>query len=284
MENEIIAAAQNPDYKSEIVRIVRGSLAPAVMREKILDYHENDIADALALLKKEERLRLYSVLDIETLSNTLEYREEEDRNTYFAELSIRRRAQVLSHTEVATALEYLRSLDRQERSVIIDLLDDETKNEIGFLSSFDEDEIGSRMTTNYISVGRYLTVRQAMEELIAQAADNDNISTIYVVDENDVFYGAIDLKDLIIARQYTDLDDIIITSYPYVYAEELITECIERLKDYSEDSIPVLDRDNVIRGVLTAQVLTELVDDEMGEDYARLAGLTAEEDLQEPLM
>ena len=140
------------------------------------------------------------------------------------------------------------------------------------------------MTTNFIVIRRGLKIQEAMKELVTQAADNDNISTIYVVDQKDSFCGAIDLKDLIIARKYTALEDLITTSYPYVYAKESIDECIEDLKDYSEDSIPVLDYDKKILGVITAQDIVEVVDEEMGEDYARLAGLTAEEDLNEPLL
>ena len=75
----------------------------------------------------------------------------------------------------------------------------------------------------------------------------------------------------------------IVCFYSYVYASEQIEDCIERMKEYSEDSIPVLDAENKLRGVLTSQDITRLVDNEMGEDYARLAGLSAEEDLQEPL-
>ena len=103
------------------------------------------------------------------------------------------------------------------------------------------------------------------------------------MDEDETLVGAIDLKDLIIARETTELETIIMTSYPYVYAGELIEECIERIKGYSEDSIPVLDSDNRLKGVLTAQEIAQLIDDEMGDDYAKLAGLTAEEDLREPL-
>ena len=63
---------------------------------------------------------------------------------------------------------------------------------------------------------------------------------------------------------------------PYVYAEEDIDDCIEELKAYSEDSIPVLDNDNRFLGVITSSNIIDLVDDEMGEDYAMLAGLTAD--------
>lgn len=152
------------------------------------------------------------------------------------------------------------------------------------IASFDDDEIGSRMTTNCIVIRENLTVKEAMRSLVKQAAENDNISKIYVADESNTFCGAIDLKDLIIAREGTRLDDMIVTSYPYVYGHESISECIEILKDYSEDSIPVLDNNNKILGVITAQNIIEVVDEEMGEDYARLAGLMAEEDLKEPLL
>ena len=83
------------------------------------------------------------------------------------------------------------------------------------------------------------------------------------------------------ARDYQDLDNLISTSYPYVGAHEKISECIERLKDYAEDSIPVLSEEGKILGVITAYDIVEAVDEEMGEDYAKLAGLTAEEDLEE---
>ena len=281
MLNENIVTGQHPDYKNEIAAIAKSNLTPKLMRDRILDYHENDIAAALDLLKREERRKLYSMLDTAVLSNVLEY--SENRDIYIGELDIRRRIQVLSQLEITDAVEYLRSLQKSERNMLIDLMDDTAKREIALLSSFDEDEIGSKMTTNFISIRADISIRQAMKELIAQAAENDNISTIYVVDETQTLVGAIDLKDLIIARERMSLEDIIVTSYPYVYANEQIEDCIERIKDYSEDSIPVLDSDNKLKGVLTAQDITELVDDEMGDDYAKLAGLTAEEDLQEPL-
>ena len=278
-ENAVIT--QHPDYRTEIADILRSNLTPKRMQERLLQYHENDIAAALELLKKDERMRLYSILQTDTLASVLEYAGLLEE--YMGELSIRKRVEILSRVEPGTAVEYLAQLEKAERNVLIELMDEDVRREITLLSSFDDDEIGSRMTTNYICVHSGVSVREAMHELIEQAADNDNISTLYVVDEEDMFVGAIDLKDLIIAREGTRLESITMSSYPYVYANEQIEDCIERMKEYSEDSIPVLDADNRLKGVLTSQDITQLVDDEMGEDYARLAGLSAEEDLQEPL-
>lgn len=80
------------------------------------------------------------------------------------------------------------------------------------------------MTTNFIVIKNDLTIRQAMRELIRQAGENDNILTVYVTDEAGRFYGAIDLKDLIIARENNALEDIISTSYPYLRDHEQISE------------------------------------------------------------
>ncbi len=278
---ETAVITQHPDYRTEIADILRSNLTPRKMQERLLQYHENDIAAALELLKKDERMRLYSILQTDMLASVLEYSGL--LGEYMGELSIRKRVEILSRVEATTAVEYLQQLDKAERNVLIELMDEDVRREISLLSSFDEDEIGSRMTTNYISVRSGVSVREAMHGLIEQAADNDNISTIYVVDEEGMFVGAIDLKDLIIARENTRLESITMSSYPYVYANEQIEDCIERMKEYSEDSIPVLDAENKLKGVLTSQDITQLVDDEMGEDYARLAGLSAEEDLQEPL-
>ena len=93
-----------------------------------------------------------------------------------------------------------------------------------------------------------------------------------------------ELKDLIIARDYVPLESIVSKSYPSVRATAKISDKIEQLKDYAEDSIPVLNDDDEIIGAITADDLIEAVDDEMGDDYAKLAGLTAEEDLHETLL
>ena len=160
-------------------------------------------------------------------------------------------------------------------------MDEHVRADLQLIASYDEDRIGSLITTNYICIPKTLDIRAAMHELIRQAGEHDNISTLYVMDESGKFSGAIDLKDLIIARQNDSLDALIIYSYPYLFADEKISDCIEKIKDYAEDSLPVLNQSRQIIGIITAQDVVEAVDDEMGEDYAKLAGLTAQEDLNE---
>lgn len=263
----------------EIVAVIRSNLDKEKLVEKLDDYHANDIAQSLEYLTKDERLSLYEILGDEWVSEILSYVEEPEQ--YINELGVEKLADIINEMDSDDAADLLEKVDESVKEKLRLSLDDDVKADIQLINSYDEDEVGSLITNNYICISKTLDIRGAMHELIKQAGDNDNISTIYVVDENGKFSGAIDLKDLIIARQSDTLDSIIIYSYPYFYADEKISDSIEKIKDYAEDSLPVLNRDKEIVGIITAQDVVEAVDDEMGEDYAKLAGLTAEEDLQE---
>lgn len=271
-----------PDYENELIKLIKSDLSDEDLKEALSDYHENDIAGAIERLDSKTRQRLYRILDPDIVSDIFSYLENVSQ--YIDELHPEKAADIIENMDADDAVDVLEEVDEGVREHLIELMDKESQDDIRLIRSYADDEVGSIMTTNYIHIKRGLSVKQAMKALVTQAAENDNISTIYVEDEKGKFYGAIELKDLIIAREYTDIEEIISTSYPYVHAHEEISHCLERLKDYAEDSIPVLDDSNELIGVITAQSLIETVDDEMGDDYAKFAGLTAEEDLNETLL
>ncbi len=273
---------EHPDYVRELVDIVRSSASQAKKRERLADYHYNDIASILPELSREERVQLYRLLGAEEISEVFAYLD--DASDYLSEVGVEQAADILEQMDADDAVDALEDLDEDAQQAIIARMDAEAQEDIRLIQSYDEDEIGSRMTTNYIAIRRGMTVKQAMRALVEQAAENDNLSTIYLVEEDERFYGALSLQKLIVAREYTDLETLVTTSYPYVYAHESLENCIEQLKEYSEDSIPVVDSEKRLLGVITSQDLVEAVDEEMGEDYAKLAGLTAEEDLNESLL
>lgn len=266
-------------YVEELIAIIRGNLSREELIDRLFDYHDNDIAEALELLTPEERKRLYSALGAERVAEIFAYLDDGD--IYLKELSLKQQAKVISEMDSDDAVDILEEVDDDTKCKILGMLDKEASEDVRLLLSYDEDEIGSYMTTNFILIHNDLTVREAMRELVKQAGENDNISTIYVVDRAEQYYGAIELQDLIIAREHVELEDLISRSYPFVMDHEKISDCIEKIKDYAEDSIPVLLEDRSIGGIITAQDIVEVVDDEMGDDYAKLAGLTAEEDLNE---
>ena len=273
---------ERPDYEQELIDIIRGPLPQDEKRERLADYHYNDIASVLELLSPDERRSLYRLLGAEEVSEIFAYLD--DASTYLEELSVDTAADIVELMDADDAVDILDDLDESQKEAIIQHMEEEARADVRMIQSYDEDEIGSRMTTNYIVVKRGLSIKKALRSVVDQAAENDNLSTIYVEEKDGCFYGAITLQDLIIARDGTDLDDLVTTSYPYVYDHESVSDCIEKLKEYSEDSIPVVDSDMKLLGVITSQDMVEVVDEELSEDYAKLAGLTAEEDLNEPLL
>lgn len=267
------------NFLNEILTILRSGADSKTLNDRLSDYHDNDIAEAFEQLNENERKALYPVLGAERISEIFSYIEDPDE--YLRELGIDGAAQVLSLMDSDDAVDAMDDLDLSTRKRLVDLMDDDSSHDVKLIMSYSDDEIGSLMTTNYIVIKNTLNVRQAMQELISQAGENDNISTVYVTNKHDKFFGAIDLKDLIVARADTPLSDIIMLSYPYVSDHAKIDECIERLKDYAEDSIPVIDGSKRLIGVITAEDLMEASDEELSEDYAKLGGLSEQEDLEE---
>lgn len=279
LENEGIL--NEPDYTTELVALLRSGADSGKIAEELTNYHDNDISNALGELSESERKVLYHILGDERVSEIFAYLDDPGR--YLGELELERAADIIENMDADDAVDVLEGIDEEIREQLIELIDEESKEDIRLICSYDENEIGSRLTTNFIEIGRSLTIKQAMRALIAQAEEHDNISTLFVKDDDGTFYGAIDLKDLIVARNYMELENLITHSFPYVRDHETIPECIERLKDYAEDSIPVLNEKNELIGVITAQDIVEAVDDELGDDYAKLAGMSEEAELEETL-
>ncbi|MBO4218869.1 MAG: magnesium transporter [Erysipelotrichaceae bacterium] len=269
----------NPEYVERLVKLLSEDISAEDLETIITNYHACDIADALEELTGEQRKKIYAAVSDEELAEIFAYLEEVGK--YIEELPLERAAEVVSWMDSDDAVDVLEEIDDTIENKIVDLMDDESSEDVKLIQSYNEEEIGSKMTTNYVVISNDMTVKQAMKSLVEQARDNDNISTLYVVDRDEKFYGAINLPDLIIARADTPLESIITNSYPTVYDHEKVSDLLADLQDYAEDSFPVLDKDDHILGIITAQDIIEATDEELGEDYAKLAGLSGEEDLHE---
>ena len=275
-ENDEQEQESGLDFSDELLEKIRTVKNSVKLKEELEKYHANDIANALPLLTETERKRLYSVLGDEVVSEIFAYLDDPDE--YINELSAEKAADIVENMDADDAVDLLDELDEDKKREIIELMEEDSAEDVKLISQYDDDEIGSEMTTNYIDIKSDFSVKQAMDSLVKQAAENDNISTVYVTDEKGVYCGAIELRDLFIARSTTPLSDVIATSYPYLYAHEKISDCLERIKSYAEDSLPVLDSDNRLIGALTSANVVDVVDDEMSEDYAKLAGLSGDEE------
>lgn len=281
LESESVS--ERPDYDEEIVTLIQSAVSPKMLRDKLSNFHTNDIAQAFSLCSLSERERLYRILSPDMLEEVLNDLEDDERAAFFNEIHVKKALAILNHMDAGDAAQLLQQLSKSKRDILLELLHEDKRDQIALVLSYGEDEIASYMSTDFIKISRNLTIKEAMRSLFKQAKESDEISILYVVDENNLYYGAIHIQDLFVARANDNLEDIIETNFPFVYANELIDDLMEDLKDYSEDSIPVLNYENKILGIIAHRELRELFNAEMEEDYVRLAGLSSKEDLEEGL-
>ncbi len=270
------------NYIDEILAIIKSNKSDTEIKEALLNYHESDIAKIFPSLTKEERYKLYRLFDEVVLADIFSYLD--NPADYLDELTNEKAADILETMDTDDAIDVLEELEEEDRKELIELMDKEAVADINLIKSYDDDMIGSKMTTNYIAIDKDATIKQAMKKIVEEAAINDNISVIYFIDKKAEFYGAMDLRDLIIAREGQNLEALIKTSYPYLHATELVSDCLSKIQEYALDSIPVVDEDLHLIGVITSSDVVEATQDALGDDYAKLAGLASEEDLKEPLL
>ena len=98
------------NYVEELIEIIRSTKSNEELRDKLSDYHENDIAAALDSMSISERQRLYRLLNIDELSDIFEYVDEDNIPTYFKELDIKKKAAVVSEMDADKAVFVLQHL------------------------------------------------------------------------------------------------------------------------------------------------------------------------------
>ena len=147
----------------ELTKLIRSKQNDHEILKCLSNYHENDIADMLTVMTPKERKRIYTLLGPQKIAEIFAYLDEPQ--IYFSELSVKDAAKVVSLMDSDDAVDVLETLDNKKKYEIrgkpwskVAIKDVENR-----CFSYDDDEIGSCMTTNYICIPKGLSVRQAIE-------------------------------------------------------------------------------------------------------------------------
>ena len=119
------------DYRAEILGIVRSNASPGIMRNKLEDYHENDLADVFPDLSVAERRKLCRILNLDMLADIFEYIDEKQAAEYLDEMDVRKAAAILSRMETDAVVDVLRMIPKEKRALLLELMDDEDILEAG---------------------------------------------------------------------------------------------------------------------------------------------------------
>ena len=269
------------DFIVEIINLIENETDNEKLIDDLSQYHASDIAEAFAELSDNDLLRLYDILPGELLADIITYIEEKEH--YLDLMENEDVAEILDNMESNDAIEVLEELDIEDINEINTLVEPETLEDINLINSYDDDVIGSLMSTDFITVKTSYSIKEAMKVVIKEANDVENINIIYVVDDLNKYIGVISLRDLIRARSNDDLIDITKTGYPTLRDTDNLDDIDNDILDYELESYGVLDDDGVLIGIINDETLIDLLEEEYKEDYAMLAGMGEIEDSTEPI-
>ena len=131
---------KNEEMIEEILSLIRSDISIEELRDKLNDYHDADLAEALEELDKEERQRFYKALGTERLSEVFAYLEEVE--DYFHEIGLEKSADILEEMDADDAVDVLETLPDDYREEIVARLDKEAREDIDLITSYDDDEVG----------------------------------------------------------------------------------------------------------------------------------------------
>jgi len=251
------------------------------LSEYIDELHPADIAEILLDLDDENQEKFFSVLSWEQASKVL---EEVDSETFVELLEIFKREQkvlILDQMAQDDMVDLLAELSEEKRREIISLLDLEDAKDVRELLIYDEDTAGGIMTKEYITVRKDITIYQAIEDIREKSSDAETIYYVYVVDKSESLVGVLSLRELIVSKPNSVIEDIM---HEKVISVNLKTdqEDVARLvSKYDLLAIPVVDDNNRIMGIITVDDIIDVIEEEATEDIYKFAGTSETEDIEE---
>src|SRR5262249_46055945 len=134
------------------------------------------------------------------------------------------------------------------------------------------DTAGGRMTPEFVAIGPGLTVAAAMRLLRTQAPSAEMVYYVYVTDSEERLLGVVSLRDLVVADPLTRIADIMRTDVVLVPAKADQEAAAHVLTEHDLLALPVVDEENHLLGVITADDVADVLEEEATEDIEKLGG------------
>lgn len=225
---------------------------------KLSILHPADIADIMEELSVQESSEIFKSLDEETAAETLSEIEEPDLQVSIIEsLGTEKAADILEMMPPDEVADILGDMPEQQAEEILSDMNSLGADEVRELMSHDEDTAGGLMTTEYISFPDDFNVEQALSEFRLLAPNTEMTYYLYIEEKGGKLKGVITLKDLVMARPFQKLTEIMKRKLVSVLLTEPKAEVADKIGRYNLLAIPVVDDDDVIKGIIT---LDDIID------------------------
>jgi magnesium transporter len=228
----------------------KGDVKLKVLKETLADIHPVDLADIIEELDHEQRVMVFSSLENEHASDTLEEIEPIVQREIISSLTTEKVVQLISDMTPGQAADILSVLPSSEARVILESLNPENAKKIQSIIGKQEEKVIHYTTRKYLKFTPETAVEYVQNDYPRHARDKDVIMYIYVVDEQDVLIGVIDLKELLQADDKALLKDIMIENVISLNTESTLKEASQSFARYDFRALPVTDEKNRLVGVI----------------------------------
>ena len=247
------------------------------LRELLEEYHIMDIFDVMEHLDEDKKIKLFEVLPIDMSASILEESGPEFFRSILSNIDQEHGKNILEQMSLDDLTDILSEIEEDERHRIMNLLSKEDADDVKELLVYDEDSAGGIMTTGYIEINKNMTAKEAIDHMRENALDAETIYYIYVVDNDEKLVGVLSLRELITARDSVIVEDLMSENIISIDVDEDREEAVRLVSKYDLIAIPVIDKNGVLKGIITVDDIIDVMEEEASEDLYKLAGSSEHE-------
>jgi magnesium transporter len=245
------------------------------LRMLLNEQHPADLAESFSELDAMHRLSCFRLLDLDNASAVLSELEPDDQRELLHDLGEIGVVPIISKMSPDDAVDLLAELPVERANAIIKQMTDmEAAEDIQELMSFKDDSAGGIMSTDYLALDAKMTVEQALAYLREKyELLEEEIYDVYVVDEREVLVGHVTLKELFTADPEALVESVMDDKFIKVSTATDQEDAAEKLSRYDLMTLPVVDTQGRLRGIITSDDVIDVLQEEATEDIYQSSGI-----------
>ena len=248
------------------------------LRGAMMMLNEVDIAQYMEGLDKDKLLLVFRILPKDISADVFSYMSAEQKQTLIESIGDQEISSLIDDMFLDDAVDFLEELPAGVVKRVLQSATPEKRNLINQFLRYPENSAGSLMTIEYLEFHGEDTVRQAMEIIRREGLDKETIYTLYIIDSARHLIGTLALRKMILASEDTILADIMDRNPVSVHTTDDQEEVAEMVRHYDLMAIPVVDKEDRLVGIITADDVMDVIEEETTEDFEKMAALTPSED------
>ncbi len=230
-----------------------------VSKEKLTKLHPADIAEIVDNLGISDSMSILSSLDDESAADAFEEISPEKQKTILTEMEKKEAADLVDEMSPDDAADLLASISDKKKEEILLMMDPKESKELRELLEYPENTAGGIMTTEYATVTGNMTTSEVMKKLKKVANDVETLYYIYVLSNNDNLEGVITIRELLLNDDDTIVSEYMNKDIISVDINEQEEEVAKMVAKYNLIAIPVVDRNNIMKGIVTVDDAIDIV-------------------------